>query len=99
MNIQEEKNGEILTVKPEGRLDTLTSRTLEQYLAERYSGIRQLILDMAGVNYISSAGLRVIMQAYKKMKEKDGLRLRNVCDQVMDVLKLTGFANVLTIDP
>ena len=72
---------------------------MEKYLAERYSDIRQLILDLAGVDYISSAGLRVIMQAYKKMKEKDGLRLRNVCGQVMDVLKLTGYSHVLTIDP
>ena len=99
MNIQEENNGEILTVRPEGRLDTLSSGTLEKYLTERYNGIRLLILDLAGVNYISSAGLRVIMQAYKKMKEKDGLRLRNVCGQVMDVLKLTGYSHVLTIDP
>ena len=99
MNIQEEKNGDILTVKPEGRMDTLTSGTLEKYLAERYSGIRQLILDLAGVDYISSAGLRVIIQAYKKMKEKDGLRLRNVCDQVMEVLESTGYSHVLTIDP
>ncbi len=98
LNILEEKNGGILTVKPEGQLDMPASGTLESFLGERYDGAQQIIIDLAGVDYISSAGLRVIIQAYKHMKEKDGILLRNVSDSIKDVLEVTGYIHILKIE-
>ena len=98
MNITEEKNGSVLTVKPEGRLDTLSSRDLENFLNSRYGEATRVIFDFEKVIYISSAGLRVLIQALNAMKEKDGIALRNVCPQVMEVLTLSGYIHVLKIE-
>ena len=97
MIVREEKEGTTLTVAPEGRMDTLSSPELEQFLRDRYDGARQIVLDLAKVEYISSAGLRLIIQAHKAMKDKDGLLLRSVPQQVMDVLKTTGYTHVVKI--
>lgn len=94
MIIQEQIEDGVLTVSPEGELDTLHSP--ERFLASRYDQVRQVIFDMEKVSYISSAGLRVLIQAYKIMKEKDGVLLRNVTSpQVQEILTLTGYARVL----
>lgn len=98
MTILEEKDGTLLTVKPEGRLDTVSSPELERFLKARYDGCSRLILDLAKVGYISSAGLRVLIQAHKAMKDRDGLAVRNVCDTVREVLSMTGFIHVLKIE-
>lgn len=98
MIIREEWDGDILTVKPEGRLDTLSSRELEDFLQERYETARQIIMDFEKVEYISSASLRVLIQAYKAMKDKDGLLLRNVCEAVREVFTMTGYIHVLKIE-
>lgn len=98
MTIREEWNGDILTVIPEGRIDTLTSRDLEKFLYDRYDRAQKLILEFAGVEYISSAGLRVLVQAYKRMKDKDGIVIRNVCEDVMQVFTLTGYNHVIRIE-
>lgn len=98
MIIREEWDGDILTVKLEGRLDTLSSRELEDFLQERYETARQIIMDFEKVEYISSAGLRVLIQAYKAMKDKDGLLLRNVCEAVREVFTMTGYIHVLKIE-
>ena len=98
MMIQEEKNGDVLTVKPEGRLNTLSSPELERFLQERYSSARQIILDLEKVEYISSAGLRVVIQSHKAMKTKGGLLVRNACPAVMEVFIATGFVHVLKFD-
>lgn len=95
MNIQEEFNEGILTVKPEGNLDTLSSPKLEAFLKPRCEEVRGIILDLEKVGYISSAGIRVIVQTHKKMKDKDGLLIRNACEKVMEVLELTGYVHVL----
>ena len=97
MTIHEDMNGEVLTVKPEGRLDALSAQELDEYLANRYDGVQQVILDLSEVSYISSAGLRTVMQACKSMKEKGGLLLCNVSEPVMEVLRLTGYVDVLKI--
>lgn len=98
MIIREEWDGDTLTVKPEGRLDTLSSRELEDFLQKRYETARQIIMDFEKVEYISSAGLRVLIQAYKAMKDKDGLLLRNVCEAVREVFTMTGYIHVLKIE-
>ena len=87
MVITEELDNGTLAIKPEGRLDTLTSGDLERYLKEKYDGCQKLVLDLEKVNYISSAGLRVLLQAHKKMKDREGLFIRSVCPQVRDVLE------------
>ena len=92
------KKRNILIIKPEGWLDTRSSPSLEKYMNERYDEARQLILDFQKVEFISSAGLRVVMQAYKHMKDKGGLLVRNVCPQVMNVFSLTGYNHVLKIE-
>ena len=98
MTITEEKNGDVLTVKIEGHLNTLSSPHLEHYLKCRYDGIGQLVLDLEKVDYISSAGIRVLIVALKEMKDKRGLLLKNVCEQVNEILTLTGYINVLKLE-
>ena len=94
MIIQEQIEDGVLIAAPEGELDTLHSPKLERFLASRYDQVRQVIFDMEKVSYIS--GLRVLIQAYKIMKEKDGVLLRNVTSpQVQEILTLTGYARVL----
>jgi len=98
MMIHHEIKEDILTVRPEGRLDTLNAPELERFLQEWYEQFRQIVFDLEKVSYISSAGLRVLVQAYKFMKEKDGILLRNVVSaQVRELLQLTGYAHVLPI--
>ena len=98
MTIQGEMGNGILTVKPEGKLDTVSSPELEAYLKERYDGCRQIVIDLEKVDYISSAGLRVLVQAHKVMKDREGLVLRHVCGRVMEVLEMTGYVHVLRIE-
>ena len=96
--INHEETGNKLIVKPDGALDALSSPELEKFLKDKYEKFQQIIFDLKKVDYVTSAGLRVIIQALKTMKDKEGVVLRNVCDQVMDTLKLTGYIHVLTIE-
>ena len=94
MNIN--KENEILTVGVEGRLDTTTSPELENFLNAEMDNINELIIDCEKLEYVSSAGLRVLLFAQKKMK--NSMKLINVCDAVMEVFEITGFVDVLTIE-
>ena len=98
MTINTEKNNETLTLKMEGRLDTKTAPVLEQTIQEEADAVKDLILDMEKLNYISSAGLRVLLATQKKMNKIGTLRLINVCDAVMEVFEMTGFADILVIE-
>ena len=98
MTINTEKNNETLTLKIEGRLDTTTAPVLEQTIQEEADAVKDLILDMEKLNYISSAGLRVLLATQKKMNKIGTLRLINVCDAVMEVFEITGFADILVIE-
>ena len=98
MTINTEKNNETLTLKIEGRLDTTTAPVLEQTIQEEADAVKDLILDMEKLNYISSAGLRVLLATQKKMNKICTLRLINVCDAVMEVFEMTGFADILVIE-
>lgn len=84
-----------VVVKPEGRLDTLTSRELEGPLLEACDQTGKVILDLSEVPYIFSAGLRLVIQAYKKMKDKQGLQVTNACEQVREVFEMTGYDHVV----
>lgn len=98
MLIQSKMEGETMVVLPEGRLNTVNAPQLESYLSERYGEANNMILDCANMEYISSAGLRILMKSYKAMTAKNGkFLLRNVTAQVKETLELTGYVHVLTI--
>lgn len=95
MNIEKELSGAVLTVNVSGRLDTMTAPALEQELKETYGEVTELVLDFQNLQYISSAGLRVVLGAHKEMKGK--LVVKNVNQTVMEVFEITGFSDILTI--
>ena len=98
MEIIKNTNGTELTIAASGRLDTTTSPELEAEIKSSIEGITSLTLDMAGVEYISSAGLRVILSAQKAMNKQGAMKIINVNSDVMEVFEITGFVDVLTIE-
>ncbi len=99
MTIEAKKEGTKLILGLWGRLDTTTAPRLEEVLKQETEGVKDLQMDFAGVEYISSAGLRVLLYASKTMKGRDGkLVIRNVGKDVMEVFVITGFADRLTIE-
>ena len=96
MKINFNKNAEALVVNVEGRLDTMTAPELESFLNANLSGVDSLTIDCEKLEYVSSAGLRVLLSAQKKMKSS--MKLTNVCDMVMEVFEMTGFADILVIE-
>ena len=98
MTITEERNNDVVTFIIEGRLDTTTAPTLEKTINETVDGIKELILDMNQLTYVSSAGLRVLLSAQKKMSKIGTMKLIGVCEEVMDVFEMTGFVDILNIE-
>lgn len=98
MNINMKKNGTELTVEVVGRLDSLTAPDLEERLEESYDGVEKLILDLARLEYISSAGLRVLLGASQVMDEQGEMVVRNLTQPVRDVIELVGFDSALNIE-
>ncbi len=97
MNINiERENGKAL-MKIEGRLDTTTAPELEKAINGEGDELKSLVLDFNGVDYISSAGLRVLLTAQKKMNAQGYMELRGVSEAVMDIFEMTGFADILVI--
>ena len=96
MKIEFNKNNGSLNVALEGRLDTTTAPELETFLNENCGDARALTFDCEKLTYISSAGLRVLLSAQKKMKGV--MKLKNVCELVMEVFEMTGFADILVIE-
>ena len=86
-----------LTVKLSGRLDTSTAPSLELALGG-YEGVDSILFDFGGLEYISSAGLRVVLASHKAMSKRGGLTITGVCDDIMEVFEITGFADILTIE-
>ncbi len=97
MNISKENNNEQLTIAVSGRLDTTTSPELENEINSSVEGITELILDLKGLEYISSAGLRVILTAQKTMSKKGSMIIKNANDEVNSIFEITGFKDILTI--
>lgn len=98
MTIEIKKNENETVIEVVGRLDTITAPVLEKTIGENIGGIQSLVLDFKGLEYISSAGLRVLLGAQKKMKNSGCMKLISVCEEVMEVLEMTGFADILTIE-
>jgi anti-sigma B factor antagonist len=98
MTIEIKRNAEEIVIELVGRLDTTTAPALDKTISENVGNTTNLVLDFKDLEYISSAGLRVLLAAQKKMQKVGSMRLINVCEEVMDVFEMTGFADILTID-
>ena len=98
MTIEIKRNGNTTTIEVVGRLDTITAPTLEKTITESIANIANLVLDFSGIEYISSAGLRVLLGAQKKMQKIGSMKVVNVCESVMEVFEMTGFADILVIE-
>ena len=98
MTIEIIKNAEETIIEVAGRLDTITAPTLDKTINEDIDGTKNLVLDLAGLEYISSAGLRVLLATQKKMQRIGSMKVRNVCDSIMEVFEITGFADILEIE-
>ena len=97
MNINIEKIDGATVMKLEGRLDTTTAPELEKAISNEGDSLKSLVLDFNGVDYISSAGLRVLLTAQKKMNVQGSMELVGVSEAVMDIFEMTGFADILVI--
>ena len=99
MQINKNLGGAMLTLDIEGRIDTTTAPALEGELKRSVtSDVKNLVLDFSKVEYISSAGLRVLLAAQKVMKKQGSMVVRNVNEAIMEVFEVTGFADILTIE-
>ena len=98
MEIKKMQDGDNLTIVLTGRLDTTTASHLEAELKSSIGGVTYLIFDFENLEYISSAGLRVILSAQKVMNRQGNMVIRNVDENVMDVFEVTGFVDILTIE-
>ena len=98
MTIEIVKKTEETKIEIAGRLDTITAPALDKTISEDVTDAKNLILDLKGMEYISSAGLRVLLGAQKKMQKIGSMKVINVCEEVMDVFEMTGFADILVIE-
>ena len=98
MTIIPTREGGSLNIALEGRLDTTTAPQLEAEVKDSLTGVSELILDFTALEYISSAGLRVVLSAQKAMNKQGRMVVRGVNEYVMEVLEVTGFADILTIE-
>ena len=98
MTIDKSVNGSKTQLKISGRLDTSTAPELETTINNCLSGVEDLVMDFEGLEYVSSAGLRVILKAQKIMTNQGSMKIINVNDTIMEVFDITGFADVLTIE-
>ena len=98
MTIEIKKNAEATIIEVAGRLDTLTASSLDKAINEDIGEVKHLVLDLKNLEYISSAGLRVLLGAQKKMQKIGSMKVVNVCEEVMEVFEMTGFADILTIE-
>jgi len=98
MTIEKTLQENELTLTLRGRLDTTNAPLLETELKQSIAGVQTLIFDFAGIEYISSAGLRVLLAAQKVMNKQGRMTVRNVNDAVNEVFEITGFCDILTIE-
>lgn len=98
MTIEKELNGTSAMLAVAGRLDTQTAPDLEKELDAIFTGLQALTFDMSGLEYISSAGLRVLLKAQKVMNKQGTMKLTGVSESIMEVFEITGFVDILTIE-
>lgn len=98
MTMEIKKHAERTVIEIVGRLDTTTAPALEKAILEDIGDANHLVLDLRAMQYISSAGLRVLLGAQKKMQKIGSMKVVNVCEAVMEVFEMTGFADILVIE-
>ena len=98
MTMEIKKSAEATILEIAGRLDTMTASQLDKAINEDIGEVHHLVLDLKALEYISSAGLRVLLGAQKKMQKIGSMKVTNVCEAVMDVFEMTGFADILVIE-
>jgi len=98
MTIDMKKTTDQVTLADAGRLDTTTAPALEKAINENIQEEKHLILDIKEVEYISSAGLRVLLGAQKKMQKIGSMKVLNVCEEIMEIFEMTGFVDILDIE-
>ena len=98
MTIEKNLNGAELTVTVTGRLDTTTAPQLEAEFKQSITGVEKLVLDFASLEYLSSAGLRVLLTAQKVMNKQGEMVIKNVNDTINEIFEVTGFIDILTIE-
>lgn len=98
MTVEKILNGTEFNIKVIGRLDTTTAPELEKELTESISGAEKLIMDFESLEYLSSAGLRVLLQAQKTMNKQGEMIVKNVNETIMEIFEVTGFTDFLTIE-
>ena len=98
LNITKSVKNEKAVIIPEGRLDTVTAPEMESAIKEIIPEIKELTLDFEGLEYISSAGLRVLLSAQKAMNAQGEMKLCNVNETIMEIFEVTGFSDILTIE-
>lgn len=98
MTIEIKKSTGETTIEVVGRLDTITAPVLEKTINDNLNDLKSLVLDFEGLEYISSAGLRVLLGAQKKIQKSGTMKIVNVCTDVMEIFEMTGFADILVIE-
>ena len=98
MTIEIKKNAAETIIEIVGRLDTTTAPALDKAINEDIGDTKNLVLDVKAMEYISSAGLRVLLGAQKKMQKIGSMKVVNVCEEFMEVFEMTGFADILVIE-
>ena len=98
MNIVKTQEAEKLTIALEGRLDTVTAPQLEGELRSAVDGVTELVFDLAALDYVSSAGLRVLLAAQKVMNKQGEMIIKNVKPEIMEIFEVTGFVDILNIE-
>ena len=98
MTIEIKKTDAAVVLEVVGRLDTSTAPALDKTISNNIPENVELTLDLKGLEYISSAGLRVLLSAQKRMQKSGSMKLIHVCEEVMDVFEMTGFADILVIE-
>ena len=98
MTIEIKRNAEETIIELVGRLDTITAPALDKTISSDIEDAKKLVIDFKSLEYISSAGLRVLLGAQKKMQKVGTMKLVNVCEEVMEVFEMTGFSDILTIE-
>lgn len=97
LNITDNKEGGKLTIALEGRLDTTTAPQLEELIAKEIADVTELIYDLKGLEYISSAGLRVLLSSQKTMNKQGSMIVKNSSEEVQEIFEVTGFSDIFTI--
>ena len=98
MEISKNKNGSTLIISLSGRLDTVSAPQLEEELKASIGDVTELILDLSSLDYLSSAGLRILLSAQKTMNTMGKMTVKNVNDTIMEIFEVTGFTEILSIE-